>query len=115
MRVQLQTIEATMIPGEEVEAVFDMKGGSAGFIAITTKRVIIYDKASSRDTKALVSIPYSCITSISAQDKSELLGDRVFKKSRNLTLKAGVQDLEFELRDADEARLAHHLILTHIL
>ncbi len=114
-REQLQKIEAALVPGEEVEAVFDMKGGGTGFIGITTKRVIIYDKAFMRKTKALVSIPYSRVTSIAAEDESGLLTGRGFLGSSNLALKAGTQDFEFEFRGADKAHLAHHLILTHIL
>ena len=42
---QLQKIEAALLPGEQVWAVFDMKGGGTGFVGITTKRVLVYDKA----------------------------------------------------------------------
>jgi hypothetical protein len=33
---QLQKIEAALLEGESVEAVFDMKGGGTGFIGITS-------------------------------------------------------------------------------
>jgi hypothetical protein len=63
---QLQKIQSALLPGEIVEAVFDMRGGGTGFIGITSKRVIIYGKTFMRNMKALVSIPYSRITSIAA-------------------------------------------------
>ena len=112
---QLQKIQAALLPGEIVEAVFDMKGGGTGFIGITSKRVIIYDKTFMRKMKALVSIPYSRITSIAAEDESGLLTGRGFFGSSNLALKAGTQEFEFEFRGADKAHIAHNLILSHVL
>jgi hypothetical protein len=58
---QLQMIERALLPGERIEAVFDMKGGGTGFVGITCKRVIVYDKAFFKNSKAVVSIPYSRI------------------------------------------------------
>lgn len=69
---QLQKIQAALLPGEEVEAVLDMKGGGTGFLGITTKRLIIYDKVFLRKMKAMVSIPYSRVISIAAEDESGL-------------------------------------------
>ena len=112
---QFEKIQAATIPGEIVEAVFDMKGGGTGFIGITSKRVIIYDKTFMRKMKALVSIPYSRITSIAAEDESGLLTGRGFFGSSNLALKAGAEEFEFEFRGADKAHYAHNLILSHIL
>ena len=39
-RNQPERIEASLLIGEEVEAVFDLKGGGTGFLGITSKRVI---------------------------------------------------------------------------
>lgn len=112
---QLQKIQAALLPGEILQAVYDMKGGGTGFIGITSKRVIIYDKTFMRKMKALVSIPYSRITSIAAEDESGLLTGRGFFASSNLALKAGTQEFEFEFRGADKAHHAHNLILSHML
>lgn len=112
---QLQKIQAALLPGESVEAVFDMKGGGTGFVGLTSRRVIIYDKAFMRKMKAMVSIPYSKITSIAAEDESGLLTGRGFMSSSNLVLKAGTEEFEFEFRGADKAHHAHNLILSHIL
>ncbi len=54
---QYDKIAAGCLPGETVEAVFDMKGGGTGFIGITNRRVIVYDKTFLRKMKAMVSIP----------------------------------------------------------
>ena len=42
---QLEKIEAGLLPGEEIEAVFDVKGGGTGFVGITSKRIIFQDNA----------------------------------------------------------------------
>lgn len=112
---QLEKIQAALLPGESVEAVFDMKGGGTGFVGLTSRRVIIYDKAFMRKMRAMVSIPYSRITSIAAEDESGLLTGRGFMSSSNLVLKAGTEEFEFEFRGADKAHHAHNLILSHIL
>jgi tartrate dehydratase alpha subunit/fumarate hydratase class I-like protein len=36
-------IEAALLKGEEVEAVFDMKGGGTEFLGTNTRRVSVYD------------------------------------------------------------------------
>ena len=112
---QLQKIEAALLPGEEVEAVFDMKGGGTGFIGITSRRVIVYDKAFLRKMKAVVSIPYSRIHTVAAKDESGLFTGRGFFSSSELVLTTSHGEFEFEFRGADKAHLAHNLILTHML
>ena len=42
---QLQKIEDFCQPDEVIRAVFDLKGAATGFVGITDKRVIFYDKA----------------------------------------------------------------------
>lgn len=114
-REQLEKIRSALLPGEEVEAVFDMKGGGTGFMGITTKRVIVYDKAFMRKMKAMVSIPHSKITSIAAEDESGLLTGRGFLSGSIMVLQTGHEEYEFEFRGVDKAHYAHDLILTHIL
>ena len=112
---QLQKIEAALLPGEAVEAVFDMKGGGTGFIGITSKRVIFHDKAFLSKMKAMVSIPYSRIYTVAAEDDGGFLRGRGFFSSSKLVLTTGHGDFTFEFRGADKAHLAHNLILQHIL
>ncbi len=75
---QLEKVQAALLPGEKVEAVFDMKGGGTGFLGVTSHRLIFYDKAFLRRMKAVVSIPYSRIHSLAAEDESGLLTGRGF-------------------------------------
>ena len=71
-REQFEKIREALLPGEVVEAVFDMKGGGTGFLGITNKRIVVYDKAFMRKMKAVVSIPYSRISSVATEDESGL-------------------------------------------
>ena len=112
---QLQKIESGLLPGEVVEGVFDMKGGGTGFLGVTNKRVIVYDKVFLRKMKALVSIPYSRITTIAAEDESGLLTGRGFFASSKVVLTTSHGEFEFEFRGADKAHMAHDIILSHML
>lgn len=112
---QVDKIRSALLPGETVEAVFDMKGGGTGFIGITDKRVIVYDKAFLRKMKAVVSIPYSRVTTVAGEDASGLLTGRGFFASSKLILTTVHGELEFEFRGADKAHVAHDLILGHML
>jgi hypothetical protein len=74
---QLAKIEAGLLPGEEIEAVFDAKGGGTGFVGITSKRVIFQDNAWVVKSMAIVSIPYSRIHTVAAEDSASFLTGRV--------------------------------------
>lgn len=112
---QLQKVEAGLIPGETVEAVFDLKNIGTGFLGITSKRVVFYDPSFLRKQKAVISIPYSRIVLIAAQDESGLFSGRGFFSSSKLTLVTSHGEHEFEFRGADKAHLAHTLILAHMV
>jgi hypothetical protein len=112
---QYEKIASGLLPGEQIEAVFDMKGGGTGFLGITNKRVIIYDKAFMRKMKAIVSIPYSRITSIAAEDEAGLFLGRGFFGSSKVALHTSGGEYEFEFRGADKAHVAHDLILSHMV
>ena len=92
-----------------------MKGGGTGFIGITNKRVIVYDKTFLRKMKAIVSIPYSRINAIAAEDESGLFTGRGFFGSSKIVLHTSSGEYEFEFRGADKAHLAHTMILSHMV
>src|SRR5262245_51811704 len=75
---QYEKIASSLLPNEQILAVFDMKGGGTGFLGITTKRLVIYDKSFLRKMKAVVSIPLSRVQTIAAQDESGLFTGRGF-------------------------------------
>jgi hypothetical protein len=114
LKQQLDQITAILLEGEQAEAVLDLKGEGTGFVAITSHRVIFYDKAFLRKMKAVVSVPYQHIHAIAAKDEAGLLTGRGFFAASILVLQTAHGDYEFEFRGADKAHLAHNLIVYHL-
>ena len=108
---QYDQIVPMILPTERLHAVFDCKGAGTGFIAVTNKRLIFYDKAFMRKRKALVSVPFGQIASVSSVDQ----GRGWFGTTSELVVKAGVSDFEFEFRGGDKAQKAYTLIMTELL
>lgn len=112
---QVEKIAAALLPGEQLEAVFDMKGGGTGFLGITDKRLIVYDKSFLRKMKAVVSIPYSRVHTVAAKDESGLFTGRGFYASSELIVTTSAGEFEFEFRGADKAHKAHELIIRRMV
>jgi hypothetical protein len=113
---QLEKIESVCLPEETIRAVFDVKGAGTGFLGITDKRIIYYDKAFLKSKKALVSIPYSRITSVASEDHKGLLIKSGFFVSENLTINPmGMAPVTFEFRGGDKAHQAHNMIMEYLL
>ena len=108
---QLDKIASGLMHGEQIYAVFDMKGGGTGFLGVTSMRLVIYDKAFMRKMKAIVSIPLDKIQTLAAQDDSGLFTGRGFFSSSVLVVTTSHGLHEFEFRGADKAHHAHQLIL----
>src|SRR5262245_10675868 len=104
-REQYQKVEAALLPGERIEAVYDLKGGGTGFVGVTTMRVIVHDKAFLRKMKAVVSIPYNRIHSIAAEDESGVFTGRGFFASSKVVMATSHGEHELDFRGADKA---HH-------
>ena len=112
---QLERIRAGLLPGEVIEAVLDVKGGGTGFMGITSKRVIFQDNAWVVKSMAIVSIPYSRIHTVAAEDAVGLLTGRGFFSSSKIIITTSAGPRVFQFRGADKAHIAHDLILRHIL
>jgi hypothetical protein len=108
---QLKQIVPWILPGERLYAVFDCKGSGTGFVAITTKRLLFYDKAFARNRKAFTSVPFSKITAVSSIDE----GRGLFGATSELVVKTGSEEYEFEFRGGDKAQKAYQLIMTELL
>ena len=108
---QYDQILSWILPGEKLHIVLDCKGGGTGFIAVTNKRVMFYDKAFLGKRKALTSIPYSKLTSVSSIDE----GRGLFGATSELVLKTGSEAYEFEFRGGEKAQCAYQLIMTELL
>lgn len=110
---QLQKVQQYLVPNETILAVMDMKGGGTGFLGITDRRIIFFDRAFMQRRKAMVSIPYSKITSVASEDEESFL-TRGFFGSSLLIIRASDSTYEFEFRGADKAHLAYQLIVGHL-
>lgn len=108
---QLDQIVPWLIPNERLYVVFDCKGAGTGFVAVTNKRLMFYDKAFMRKRKALTSVPFNKITAVSSVDE----GRGLFGATSELVVKTGSEEFEFEFRGGDKAQKAHILIMTELL
>lgn len=113
---QLEKIEGVCLPDETIRAVFDLKGRGTGFLGITDKRIIYYDKAFLKSKKALVSIPYTHIASVASEDNKGFFIKSGFFVSDTLTIQPiGLEPKTFEFRGGEKAHLAHNMIMEHLL
>jgi len=112
---QYDKIASSLLDGENIDAVFDLKGTGTGFLGITNRRLIVYDKTFLRKMKAIVSIPYSKVLAIGAEDESGLLTGRGFFSSSKVHITTSHAEYSFEFRGADKAHIAHDLILSHMV
>lgn len=113
-REQLNKIQALAVPNEIIYAVFDLKGSGTGFVGITDRRLIFMDQAFLGRKKAVVSLPYTKITMIAAEDSGNILLGSVFGSSQ-LTIVAGDRDWDFDFRSNDKAHRAYTLIMQNLL
>jgi hypothetical protein len=112
---QAHRLDAMLIPGEIVEAVFETTGGCTAFVGITNRRVIIHDRAFLHRHQATVSIPYSKISSVAAKVELARPNGRAGWASCELILTTSAGDFELGFRGAERARQAHCLILQHLI
>jgi len=113
---QLEKIEGVCLPDETIRAVFDLKGRGTGFLGITDKRIIYYDKAFLKSKKALVSIPHHHIASVASEDNKGFIIKRGFLISDTLTISTiGLEPKTFEFRGGEKAHLAHNIIMEYLL
>jgi hypothetical protein len=108
---QLDQVTPWVLPSERLFAVFDCKGSGTGFVAVTNKRLMFYDKAFLGKRKALTSVPFNKITAVSSVDE----GRGLFGATSELVVKTGSEAFEFEFRGGDKAQRAYMLIMTELL
>jgi hypothetical protein len=111
---QLQKIQQLLVAGETLYAVYDMKGGGTGFVGITDLRLIFMDQAFIRKKKAVVSVPYTKVTAVAAEDSGKFVLGSLLGSS-TLVVRAGDQAWEFEFRSNDKAHNAYGLIMRNLL
>jgi hypothetical protein len=107
---QLKRIQAHVIPGETLQAVWDCKGAGTGFVGVTDQRLIFYDQGVFLKKKAMVSIPFNRVIGIASADT----GGLIFKTTE-LTLLTAAGQFHFEFRGEDKAHWTYQFIMTQIL
>ncbi len=113
---QLEKIEGVCLPDELIRAVFDLKGMGTGFLGITDKRIIFYDKAFLKKKKALVSIPHNHIAAVASEDRKGLIIRGGFLVTDTLTITPiGLESKTFEFRGGDKAHQAHNILMEYLL
>jgi len=108
---QYEQILPWILENERLYAVYDCKGAGTGFLGITNKRIVFYDKAFMRKRKALVSVPFSKITSVGSVDE----GRGLWGATSELVIKTGSEEFEFEFRGGDKAQRAYRFIMAELL
>jgi hypothetical protein len=106
---QLQRIQAYVIAGETLVAVFDCKGAGTGFVGFTDQRIIFYDQAFLTKKKSMVSIPYNNIVGVASTDEG-----MIFTTSE-ITLLTAAGNYTFQFRGSDKAHMAYRYIMKQIL
>ena len=106
---QFNRIKDYLIPGENLYAVFDCKGGGTGFVGITDRRLIFYDQGILSKKKSMVSIPYNQIVGVSSADEG------IIFQTSEVTLITGAGKFTFEFRGGDKAHKAYAYIMNQIL
>ncbi|TMB68981.1 MAG: hypothetical protein E6J43_05230 [Chloroflexi bacterium] len=113
-RGQYEQLQPWILPDETLHAVFDCKGWQTGFLGITDKRLLFYNKEFMRKRKALVSVPFNKITSVGSIDEGR--GALGWGSHSLLVVRAGAgEDYEFEFRGGDKAQRAYQLIMSETL
>ena len=113
---QLEKIEGICLPGETIRAVFDLKGKGTGFLGITDKRIIYYDKEFMKKKKAIVSIPHSRIAAVASEDNTGFFVRKGFFVSDILVINPiGLEPKTFEFRGGEKAHAAHNIIMEYLL
>ncbi len=113
---QLEKIEGFCLPDEVLRAVFDLKGAATGFLGITDRRVIFYDKSLVTERKAMISIPYSRMSMLGSEDDKGMIIKKGFLVTGRLTVRGlGFEDQTFEFRGGDKAHIAHRIISEYLV
>jgi hypothetical protein len=108
---QCRRIQAHIVPGEILYAVYDLKGAGTGFVGLTDKRLIFFDQAFIKNKKAMVSVPYTHVTAIASEDSGAIF----FATSTLHVRTSGGQSYELEFRTSDKAHRAYRIMISQVL
>jgi hypothetical protein len=107
---QYKRVLAYLIPGENLAAVYDCKGGGTGFVGVTDRRIIFYDQGIVLKKKSMVSIAYNQIVAIASTDEGI-----IFQTSEITVITTGNMNFQFTFRGADKAHWVYQYICHQLL
>jgi len=110
---QVQKVEAMLLEGETLIAVYDCIGAGTGFVGVTDLRIILQDNSFVGKKIALTSLPYSKVTSVSFVQDRSMFGK--FASSSSVAITVGSHSHEADFRGEDKARYVHDLVLRRLL
>src|SRR5687767_483670 len=108
-RDQLSQIQAGLLPGESIIAVYDAVGVGTGFIGLTDKRVILQDNSVVGKRLAITSVPYSKVTAVSLVSDKSWAGN--FFSTGKIAIHVGTHMWEIEVRGVEKTQHIHNVIL----
>lgn len=106
---QLEKVQAGLIQGEQVYAVYDCTGSGTGFVGVTSMRVILQDKSFVGGKSAVTSLPIRSVTAVSFVSDKSMFGK--FASSATLAVTAGSTVYEATFRGDEKAKHVHDTIL----
>jgi hypothetical protein len=110
-RIKYESVKGTLVAGETLDAVFDVKGTGTGVLGISSKRLILGDKAVPSDLGHITSVPYSRVYWLRCEaGTGGLLGG----SSSKLVVETAGATIELEFKGRGKARQAHDLILLRL-
>jgi hypothetical protein len=109
---QLEMIRSGLLPGEQIVAVYDGKGGGTGFLGLTDRRLILQDNSFVGKKVALTSVPYSRIAAVSFVSDKSMFGKLASSSSLAVTFAGRTYEMEF--RGVEKAKHSHDVILHFI-
>ena len=108
---QWQAVEAGLLEGEQLVAVYDAKDAGTGFIGLTDLRVVLQDESYVGGRVALTSIPYGGVHAVSLVANKSFLGGYV--EAATVSIGISGHTYEVELRGHDKARHVHDVMIRH--
>ena len=108
---QLDAMRPYVVRGEMLFAVYDLKGEATGPVALTDKRLLLLDKAFAGKKKAVVSIPWSRVSSLA----SDASGGSPFGTATLYVTTLGGRTFELQFISGEKARRAYSTIMEQLL
>jgi hypothetical protein len=111
---QVEKVEGVLLEDERIIGVFDDRGWGDGFVGITNRRLIYYNKSLTAKSKVIESIPWRSVATVGALDKGRFARGH-FGSSELIVKTVGGEELHLIFRTSDKAHRVHGLIAQHIV